>query len=199
MSLLNFYKLKNLQVSLTGLAKRLEFLEESHLIIIWEELKWQKWSHFISLILISWSVKKLYFSSLREILSVFKIYARTSQQQTKRALDEAGRTNLMRRIFNDIKIRFFHLRRTPWSCEFCELWIAPVILSKEQKEITSDKIQGYEKLAFKTTSFCPEHKLIIYFLPKPNMDLAFLRHDLHCPTYRGNPDFGSGENFACEI
>ena len=39
MSLLNFYKLKNLHVSLTGLTKKLEFLEESHLIIIWEELK----------------------------------------------------------------------------------------------------------------------------------------------------------------
>ena len=39
MSLLNFYKLKNLHVSLTGLAKKPEFLEESNLIIIWEELK----------------------------------------------------------------------------------------------------------------------------------------------------------------
>ena len=40
-------------------------------------------------------------------------------------------------------------------------------------QVSSDKIQSYEKLAFKTTSFCPEHKLIIYFLPKPNKDLAF--------------------------
>ena len=40
MSLLNFYKLKNLHVCLTGLAKQTkhEFWEESHLIIIWEEL-----------------------------------------------------------------------------------------------------------------------------------------------------------------
>ena len=40
-------------------------------------------------------------------------------------------------------------------------------------QVSSDKIQSYEKLAFKTTSFCPEHKLIIYFLPKPDKDLAF--------------------------
>ena len=39
MTPLNLYKLKNLHVSLTGLAKKREFLEESHLIIIWEELK----------------------------------------------------------------------------------------------------------------------------------------------------------------
>ena len=117
-----------------ALQTRYKFLEESHLII-WEKLKTKMATLILFLGFRSvWSVKKLFFSSLK--LPVFKIYHRTYQQQTKRALDEAGRTNLMRRIFNDIKIRFFHLRRTPWSCEFCELWIAPVILNKEQKEHT---------------------------------------------------------------
>ena len=40
----------------------------------------------------------------------------------------------MKKNFYNIKIKFFYLRRTPWSCEFFELWIAPVILNKEQKE-----------------------------------------------------------------
>ena len=68
------------------------------------------------------------------------------------------------------------------------LWVLDCACYSKQRtkrtylQASSDKIQSYEKLAFKTTSICPEHKLIIYFPPKPNKDLAFSRKSSYDTT-----------------
>ena len=134
-------------------------------------------------------LKKLFFSTLK--LSAFKIYSRTYQQQTKRALDETGRTNLMRKIFYNIRIKFLYLHRTPWSCEFCELWIAPVILNKEQKEHTfkfpPTKNSKPRKISLHNNFILSKAQIHHLFPPQTKQGSSvlaktFLLHDLHRPT-----------------